>query len=180
MLRNTLGGHDRLDRSLEAIRANPIPLALIAIGAGWLILRNKEGAGRAGPDGWVHQAADMAEDALRAARESGEAMLNRAGSYAGDGASRAAEAVTRACERHPLAIGAAGMIAGMAIALLLPTTRIEDKLLGDTGDGLRRGAQEAGRQAVARVRDVGARAAARTAGDAAETDRGEREKASQA
>jgi hypothetical protein len=109
----------------------------------------------------------MAQDALRSARDSGGALLSRAGLYNGDGADGIINQVTETFERHPLAVGAIGMMAGAALALLLPPTRTEDAMLGETADGLWRKAQEAGQQAVDQVRDIGARAAARAA-DAAE------------
>jgi hypothetical protein len=239
MFKNNYDSYDRLDRSLDMIRANPVPFALIAIGTAWLIASNTdvfariaederiaaarrraaalvsdvasdvgmragelasdaaamvglgEGSGSAGrplghtgnplvdegvdeagrsrSDGWVHQASDMAQDALRSARDSGGAMLNRAGSYAGDGASRIADQLSAAFERHPLAISAIGIVAGAMFATLLPATRAEGKLLGGTRDELLHKAREVGRQAVARVREVGARAAARAEDAAAQT-----------
>jgi hypothetical protein len=247
MLKESLNGHDGLYRSLDVVRANPLPFALIGIGAAWLIASNtgiaaqiariaederveavrrravdlvagvasdigtragqlasdvaatvglgeQAGAaaarplghtgnplvdqgvgesGRAALDGWVHQATDLAQEALRSARDSGGAMLNRAGGYAGDGANRIASQLSGAFERHPLAIGTIGIIAGAALALLLPATRTEDSVLGDTKDELWHKAQEAGHQAVARVREVGARATARAADAAATAVRGE-------
>ena len=250
MFKDNLGVHDGLNRSIEVVRANPLPFALIGIGAAWLIASNTkivariardgraravrrraadlvagvasdigrragevaaevvaavgsgegshpaaerplghtgnpmvDAAGSSGSDGWVHQAAGMAEDALRSARDSGGAMLNRAGSYAGDGANRIADQLSGSFERRPLAIGAVAIIAGAALALLLPPTRAEDAVLGGTGDELRRAAREAGQQTVAWVREVGARAAARAAeaaaDAAAETRSGETDKPSQ-
>ena len=109
----------------------------------------------------------------RSARDSGGAILNRAGSYAGDGASRIADQLSGAFERHPLAIGTVAIIAGAALAMLLPPTRAEDAALGGASDDLRHTAQDAGRQAVARVREVGARAAARAVDAAADGLSGE-------
>jgi hypothetical protein len=224
MLNDTAGGYEGLNRSLDMVRSNPLPFALIGIGAVWLIASNTGYAARIARDerieavrnratdlaggvasdigrragdlvsdvagraeralgqtgnaivdtanrirseGWVHQATDMAQDALRSARDSGGALLSRAGLYSGDGANGIINQVSETFERHPLAVGAIGMMAGAALALLLPPTRTEDAMLGDAADGLWRKAQEAGQQAVERVRDVGARAAAR-ATDAAE------------
>ena len=133
----------------------------------------------------MHQASGLAQDALRSARDSGGAILNRAGSYAGDGASRIADQLSDAFERHPLAIGAVGIIAGALLATLLPATRAEGRLVGSTRDDLLHKAREAGQQAVARVREVGARAAARAVDAASQTvnseiDRGRPGKPSQA
>jgi hypothetical protein len=227
MFKDTFDGYDGLNRSLEMIRANPVPFALIGIATGWLIASNTNAlarvadlasdigmragelasdvaatvglgespgsaaerplghtgnplvdermdeAGRSGSDGWVHQASDMAQDALRSARDSGGAMLNRAGSYAGDGASRIADQLSGAFERHPLAVGAVGIVAGALLATLVPATRAEGKLFGSTRDDLLHKAREAGQQAVARVREIGARAAARAADAAAQSGNGE-------
>jgi hypothetical protein len=223
MFKDTFDAYDGLNRSLEMIRANPVPFALIGIGTVWLIATNTnvlvrvaelasdvgmrggelasdvagtvglgegsgcraerplghtgnplvdEGVGEAGRSasvGWVHQASDMAQDALRSARDSGGAILNRAGSYAEDGASRIADQLSDAFERHPLAIGAIGIIAGALVATLLPATRAEGKWFGSTRDDLLHKAQEAGQQAVARVREIGARAAARAVDAASQT-----------
>jgi hypothetical protein len=218
MFKDTFDGDDGLNRSLDMIRANPVPFALIGIGTVWLIASNTnvhvritdlasdvgmrggevasdvatvgltrggsgsgaerplghtgnpmvDETGRSGSARWVHQASGLAQDALRSARDSGGAMLNRAGSYAGDGASRIADQLSDAFERHPLAIGAVGIIAGALLATLLPATRAEGRLVGSTRDDLLHKAREAGQQAVARVREVGARAAARIADAAAQ------------
>jgi hypothetical protein len=198
------------------IRANPVPFALIGIGAAWLIASNTNvlvrisdlssevatrggevasdvaktvgaktvGLGESSPSGaerhlghtgnamvdeaagseaagWVHHASDTAQDALRTARASGEAILTRAGSYAGDGANRIAGQLGDAFERQPLAVGIIGIIAGALLATLLPATRAEGRLFGSTRDDLLHKAREAGQQAVARVREIGTRSAAR-------------------
>ena len=111
------------------------------------------------PDGWVHQMTDMAEDALRTARESGGAMLNRASGVAGERAGRVADQLSDAFERNPLMIGAVGIMAGALIAALLPASRVEDEWLGGTRDELWQKAQQAGEQAMAQLRDTAARAA---------------------
>jgi hypothetical protein len=241
MLKETLGNTDTMNRSLDLIRANPVPVVLMGIGAAWLIASNTnvvdrlaqdervgaarrrvadmashvgaragelasdvagrvglgsagssseaplghtgntmvDDAGRAESDGWVHQVADMAQGALRSARDSGEAMLNRAGVYAGDGAGRVADQVSDAFQRHPLVIGSIGVMAGALIAALLPATRVEDELLGDTRDSLWHKAQEAGEQALSQVRDAATRAVDAAGGAAADTVKSELDKSSQ-
>jgi hypothetical protein len=211
MFKDSLPVNETLNRSLDAIRANPIPVALIGIGAAWLIVANtdlvdriarderlaaarervgdlastigtragelaSDVAGRVGlgsdstssaarplghtghpmvdgaeggrTEGWIHQMADMTEGALRSARDSGGAMLNRAGSLAGDGANRVADRLSEAFERHPLMVGAVGVIAGVLLAALLPVTRLESRLLSDTGDEPERKADATARQAM--------------------------------
>lgn len=241
MLKETLGNNDAWNRSLEVIRANPVPVALIGFGAAWLVAnqtnvvdrvahderveaaRRKvadvagtvgaragelasgvagrvgiggsgaagdqllghtgntmvDNAGRAGSDGWVHQAADMAQGALRSARDSGEAMLSRAGLYANDGASRIADQVGDTFQRHPLVIGAVGIMAGALFAAMLPATRVEDEWFGDTRDALWHKAQEAGEQAFSQVREAATRAVDAATDAAGETVKGELDKSSQ-
>jgi hypothetical protein len=245
MLKDSFDGNDALQRGLDVIRANPVPVALIGIGAAWLIANNtgvvdriaqderveaarrrvadlasdvgsrtaelatdvagkiglggKESMGdraigrtgnpvvdqdtHSAGNGWMHQAAGVAQGALRTARDSGSEMLNRAGSYAEDGASRVAEQVNGAIGRNPLVIGAIGVMAGALLAALLPMTRFENELLGGTRDDLWHKAGKAGEQAVERARGATADAAVRAvdaiADAAAETARSVGDKPSQ-
>ena len=241
MLRDSLGGNDALNRGLDVIRANPVPVALIGIGTAWLIASNTnvvdrlaqdervaaarrrvgelasdignragelasdvagrvgiggtvssaeqplgrtgnmmvDETGRATSDGWVHQVADMAQGAIRSARESSEAMLSRAGTYAGDGAGRVADQIGDSFQRHPLLIGGIGMMAGALLAALLPITRAENEWFGDTRDALLHKAQEAGEQALSQVREAATRAVDAATDAATETVRSELDKSSQ-
>src|SRR3954451_6502971 len=178
MIRDSLNNSDGLNRSLDIVRANPIPIALIGLGTAWLIasntgvvdrianderieaarrrvtdmasdLGNRAGSmasdmagkigiggsdrplgqtgnpmidesGGGGSSGWVHQASDMAQGAMRSVRDS--TMINRAG----EGPGRIAHQLTEAFERTPLVVGAVGLLGGALIAALLPATRLED------------------------------------------------------
>jgi hypothetical protein len=206
MIRDSLNNSDGLNRSLDIMRANPIPIALIGLGTAWLIasntgvvdrianderieaarrrvtdmasdLGNRAGSmasdmagkigmggsdrplgqtgnpmidesGRDGSSGWVHQASDMAQGAMRSVRDS--TMINRAG----EGAGRIADQLTDAFERNPLVVGAVGLLGGALIAALLPATRLEDELVGTTRDQLWKQAEGAGQDAISRVRDA--------------------------
>jgi hypothetical protein len=210
MIRDSLNNSDGLNRSLEMVRANPIPIALIGLGTAWLVasntgvvdrianderieaarrrvsdmandLGNRAGSmasdmagkigigggdrplgqtgnpmidesGRDDSSGWVHQASDMAQGAVRSVRDS--AVINRVSNFAGDGAGRIADQVTDAFERNPLVVGAVGLLAGALIAALLPATRFEDELVGETRDQLWKQAEEAGQDAINRARDT--------------------------
>jgi len=192
--------YDSWQRSLDTIRANPIPVALIGLGTAWLISNNTgmtdrvadtasdmgrragelatgaaQKVGLAGSDnralghtghpmvdrdgenseGWVHQVTDQASGALRSARDSSGALLNRVGGYAG------AEGVSDMFERSPLIIGAIGVLTGAIIAALLPITDVENELLGETRDELWARAEDFGGEAVQRVREAATEAAAR-------------------
>jgi len=233
MFKDTLGDDYGLNRGLEIVRANPVPIALIGIGAAWLLASNSgvvdriaqdqrieaarrrvsglasdvgnragelastvaervgiigngadrplgytgnpmvdEGGAPTTSAGWVHQVSDMAQDAIRSVRDSGGAMLDRTQ----DQASRIADQATDAFERHPLLIGAIGVMAGAMIAALLPATRIEDKWFGGARDELWQRAEEVGQEAVSRVRDVAVSAADAAADAAADTVKSEADK----
>jgi len=231
MLTDNLGDDYGLKRGLDIVRANPVPIALIGIGAAWLIASNSGVVDRIAQDqrieaarrrvtdltsdvgnragelastvaervgisgngadrplgytgnpmvdeagaraaGWVHQMSDTAQDAIRSARGSAGAMLDRTQ----DQASRIADQVTDAFERHPLLIGAIGVMAGALIAALLPPTRTEDDWFGGTRDELWHRAEEVGQEAVSRVRDTAVRAADAAADAAADTVKAEADK----
>lgn len=118
-------------------------------------------------DGWVHQVTDMAQGALRSVRDSGNAALNRAGGYAGDGAGRVADQLSDTLERHPLLLGAIGVMAGALLASLLPLSRTEEDWIGGARDEFWQRAEKAGQQAVTQVRDAAANAASRAVDAAA-------------
>ena len=229
MLKNTLGEDYGVNRGLEIVRNNPIPIALIGIGAAWLIanqtdavdriarderiraarrrvsdlasdLGNRAGemassaaqrvgiAGNTGGNGadrplgytgnamidqpgggmgsgWMHQVTDRAQGMIRSARDSGGAMLDRASDRAG----RVADQVGDMFERHPLLVGALGVLAGGLIAAMLPRTPAEDEWFGPARDQLWNRAEKAGEETVSRVRNVAMRAADAAADAAAET-----------
>jgi hypothetical protein len=224
--------NESLQRSLDVIRTNPLPVALIGLGVAWLISNNTgmtdrvtetgrrvtdtatdmgrrvadtgrrvadtgrrvadtasdigrragelatgaaQKVGLAGSDdralghtghpmvdrdgehgeGWVHQMSDHASGALRSARDTSGALLHKVGSYAG------ADGVSDAFERHPLVIGAIGVMTGALIAALLPISDVENELLGGTRDELWQRAEDLGEEAVQRVREAATEAAVR-------------------
>ncbi|MBV9858715.1 MAG: DUF3618 domain-containing protein [Alphaproteobacteria bacterium] len=140
--------------------------------------RTGEG-GRNESGGWVHQVAGAAQGAVRSVRDSGGAVLGRAGDYAGfagDGASRVADQLTDAFERHPILVGAVGAMAGALLGALLPATRLEDSLVGETRDEIWERAGEVGQQAISRVRQVAERSVGAAAGAAYEVAKEEADK----
>ncbi|MBV8888769.1 MAG: DUF3618 domain-containing protein [Alphaproteobacteria bacterium] len=218
MLKDSIDSSAVVQRGMETIRDNPIPVALIGLGVTWLIARNtglaetvannervraagqrvadmagdlgaragslaSDVAGRVGfggdrtpghtgnamvdseegergESGWVHQMTGAAQGAIRSVRDTGGAALERAGGYAGyagDHATRIADQLNGAFQRNPLLMGAVGVMGGALLAALFPATRIEDELVGSTRDELWQKAEQAGQQAIERVRDVAQR-----------------------
>ena len=81
MINDSIAAGDVLNRGLAAVRANPLPFALIAIGAGWLITSNAGLADRIAHD-------ERVRAARRRTGEMASELGNRAGEYASDIARR--------------------------------------------------------------------------------------------
>lgn len=83
-------------------------------------------------------------------------------------ARRAREGYWDLVERRPMSAGLATLAAGMLVGLLVPSTRRENRLMGETRDELLGRAREAGRETFEKTKDV-ARSAVDAAQDAAKT-----------
>jgi hypothetical protein len=99
---------------------------------------------------YAETAADFADDARRRVSE-GSARLGR------QAQATLQSTMTRVLREQPLAVAAAGLAAGAAIAAVFPSTEIEERTLGSAGESLREAAQKAGE----RVKDATARAGER-------------------
>jgi hypothetical protein len=64
---------------------------------------------------------------------------------------RAKQGFQTTLEENPLAIGAAAVVAGAAIGLMLPITQKEDELMGETRDRLLHQAQDAAKETLKKV-----------------------------
>ena len=194
MLKDTMSG-DATGLG-ETLRQNPLPLALIGIGVGWMLLsegtRGKVSE-RAG--GLARQLRDKVKGSIAstepgdpfayaseepsagyayARQKSGRAMgeaqerlsrvgdaaragMERAGEYAGAAGERLDDVRSRIgvlVEDHPLAVGMLGILAGAIVALLLPRSEVEDRLVGPAGEEVRRRAAQLGREAADRAQEV--------------------------
>lgn len=67
---------------------------------------------------------------------------------------RAGRKVERSLEENPLAFSAVALGVGVAVGLLLPQTRAENRLMGETSDRLMESAQEVARDAAQRAQKV--------------------------
>ena len=88
--------------------------------------------------------------------------VRRAGEYAGAAGERLNDMRSRLgvlVEDRPLALGALGILAGAVVALLLPRSELEDRLVGSAGETVRRRAAQLGRDAADRAQEVAERTA---------------------
>jgi hypothetical protein len=109
---------------------------------------------------------DFADDARDRLSDFASDTIDRAshiGDYARSGAERLQREVVRAADERPMLLGAIGLGIGAAIALCLPGTRMESRLVGARRDELLDELREAGRERL-----HGAADAVRHAGDAAQ------------
>jgi Protein of unknown function (DUF3618) len=124
----------------EAVRAHPIPLALIGVGVAWLLAANFGIAG-----GRAEEEGSSGTAAARSVRKA-------AGSAEQVG--HAGRSLRASVERHPLRVGLAGLICGAAMAALLPSSRREQDWLDAARGELLDKAEAIGHQAADRVRSV--------------------------
>ncbi len=64
------------------------------------------------------------------------------------------DTVSQAMDEYPLAAGAACLGLGLLLGLVLPNTRAEDRMMGETSDQMKRFAKETGREAAERAKHV--------------------------
>ena len=187
-----------MNRGIELVRANPMPAALIGIGAAWMVAASTGAITLVAEDERVRTAgrrvADMAGTAGsragefatgiagRALGQDGEEMGQQASGWVHqatgraqgvinrttDSANQMAGQVTSLIDRHPLAVGGVVMATGALLAALLPVSHFEHEMIGNTGDELWHKAQQAGQDAANRMRDAASRAASRAVDAAAD------------
>jgi ElaB/YqjD/DUF883 family membrane-anchored ribosome-binding protein len=187
-----------MNRGIELVRANPVPAAMIGIGAVWMAAASTgaitmvaedervrmagrkvaDMAGTAGSragefasgiagralghggeeagqqvSGWIHQATDRAQGAISRTTGSANQMAGQ---------------ITNVMDRHPLVVGGVAMATGALIAALLPLSRFEHEMIGNTREELWQKAQHASQEAANRMRDAASRAASRAVDAAAD------------
>jgi hypothetical protein len=162
----------------ETLRGYPMPLALIGLGIGWMAISATTGRGKVGdatadvapshgaPEPYPVDAAGYAYAreksgaAMATAWETAEAPDQRVAARRRFGALLA---------DHPLAVGAVGFFAAALLALVLPRSGVEKRLIGETGDRIRARAADLGRAAAERAGQVAERAVDAAMGAVRET-----------
>jgi len=93
------------------------------------------------------------ETASGLASRSTEALSNL-GTKAKDSASAVTSRFERMMHENPLAVGAVAVAAGTAIGLVLPSTRLENEYIGETGERLVERVEDVARDALGKVEDA--------------------------
>jgi Protein of unknown function (DUF3618) len=167
--------------ALGAFRADPVPLALIGLGVAWLVAENTGLSRGIMPGRGEHAApgdtagggdaetpaglsaeriAGAAPGAPRSTDESSRAAFERAGERiertadSGERSCGAGERLSKRLQRNPLLFGLAAMVSGAAVAMVLPSSRRERKLLARAREDLWEKAEELGHRAADSVRSL--------------------------
>jgi hypothetical protein len=145
-------------RAVESVGEHPIPAALIGAGLAWLLLesrgirptevpiveRGKEALGAVGHTigDAVGTAASSVKEGASTLGEYATSAASAVGESATSGIGAGREAIGNLWERHPLAMSAAILSAGIAAGMLLPATRRESEAMGDAAGSLAQKARE--------------------------------------
>ena len=156
----------------DKIWNNPIPMALIGLGVGMLVVRNFSGRSYDSSTSSLKTLQGRRSNYELGDAGQGTSALNQVKETASDLASRStdalsnlgtkvkdsASAVTTRFERmmhdNPLAVGAVAIAAGTAVGLCLPSTRLENEYIGETGDRLVERVEDVARDALGKVQDA--------------------------
>ena len=157
----------------ETIWANSVPLALVGAGLGWFLMtssgkgsgsratrgRGRRGAGTTAPGdqqgaGQQHGATQDHGQTNGGSHGMYESVRDTVGEQANRVYRRASSGFSQIADEQPLLLGAAGLVLGAALGAVLPNTRYENELLGDTRDDLTRGVKDFGREQYEKAQRV--------------------------
>lgn len=151
------GGREFASNLGDTVKANPMPTLLAAAGLVWLYA-NDDGAARmqgsqngrdyrtdendaTDDDSGIRQRAKEAREGLSEKKAGHD--KDRASDAAHDAIDKARDKASRAnagfhhmLEDNPMAVGAMGIAVGALLGAMLPSTKKEDELLGETSDDL--------------------------------------------
>ena len=148
-------------RLADAARENPIPLAMIGIGLGWLFWG---GRGRSADDyrdssrqfESQRGVSGVAEKASEAAGAVADRARDVASSVRRD-ARYGARVASSQLQENPLAVGVVAAAVGLAAGLAIPETRREHELMGDARDRLVDRAKDVASEAKEKLQTVAER-----------------------
>lgn len=122
------GGLEIAERLGQTLKANPVPVAMTAIGLAWLAVEQTRGRARLEPEAEYPADHQSLADALREARQSLDQSSHAARQKLHDLADSAesvknqvkegADKLSQAIQRRPLAFAAAGLAIGALVGLL--------------------------------------------------------------
>jgi ElaB/YqjD/DUF883 family membrane-anchored ribosome-binding protein len=162
--------------TVETIKANPLPAALVAVGIGWLIKESRSSAARRStsfpsPSG-VSQTADQLQDIggelvgrvqsttsqmttqVQSQTSQVQRQMSQVSTQAQQQAQQLARQARQRYQENPLAMGGAALALGAVVGLLVPETPQEEQLLGQSARTLVDKAQTAAQETMQKVQSV--------------------------
>jgi hypothetical protein len=160
---------------VETMRSNPIPAAMLGIGAAWLIIKERSGSRDHGSDRTRNAYGRGERDWRIGAPPKTEAAVGTTGySDYGSGTSGQSARVPefggdferynrgrgqsvsfdKVVRDNPLALGAAAALIGVAIGMTVPASEAENRLMGEARDNVVDKARELASDAAQKVQDV--------------------------
>lgn len=155
---------DAMDRVWQLARANPVPAALIGIGAAMLVNAGQRFRARSNArqntwggsnvelsDPMIFDAAAGDITSVSPTWTNGDqhrmtAMANTAG--------RPLTGLTRIIDEQPLVLAAIGIAVGAAVGSAIPSTTIESQWMGDASESVRQNANAMARDQIAQIRST--------------------------
>lgn len=167
---------DVMDRVWGLARANPIPAALIGLGAAMLVSAGQrfKTRVRAHDPRWNTFEDDLADSSIfdeSAGGQRSTAAVYDTTDYRGYSVmtnSFSRTGLARIIDEQPLVLAAIGLAVGAAVGSAIPSTDIESQWMGDASESVRQNAQAAAREQIEQVRSTATRTFADMKATAAE------------
>lgn len=155
------------------MREHPVPAALIGAGLAWLLLESRPARKFERQLGeTLTEYAGTARDALGGVAEYLGGSVSNVAEGGVNAGEYARETIADTFERHPLAVCAAVLAAGVAAGMMLPSTGAENSLLGRTSDALTKTIRSKGGAWIEQGRSLASSAAQSVAGAVGMTSAG--------
>lgn len=156
-----------------AAKQNPLPVALAAIGIGWLMALGRQPAQGNGSSMSASGLRESASGVLEGASSGMNAMRDRASSVADATRQqwdRARGGLDYMVREQPLVLGAIGLAVGAVVAAMAPRTQKEEELLGEASRNVIDKAKETGSQQLERAQQTAKQAVEKVKGDGQKGD----------
>ena len=130
---------------MDTIKQNPVPVAMVGAGLGWLAWSAGSGGSGPGDGSYGNSSGSLAQQApSRAQQATGQAQekASQAGEQAQQQARRAKSGFQQTLQENPLVLGALAFAVGAAFGFSVPGTRKEDELMGEKRDQFANQAQQ--------------------------------------
>lgn len=119
------------------VKNNPMPMILTSIGISWMMMSSGNSSSNGATVATGSGRANGLTDAKNSVRDKASAVGDRVhdvNANASETAHHARESLTRFYRDQPLIAGSLGVAIGAVLGSLVPSTRIEDKLMGEARD----------------------------------------------